>query len=282
MSEKSSTRLIAALFGVSALSSIALATTYALGGQTQVEGALLGVSLGGLGAALILWARAFLPVGGQVQMRDPLEPSRDEEEEAEEAFEEGLHILDRRSFLVKMGTAAAALLGLSALFPIRSLGGRPGRELVRTAWTDGVRLVDSEGGLIAAESVEVGQVITVFPERQVGSADAVALLIRLPAGVNNPVPGREDWGVDGLVTYSKLCTHVGCPVGLYEPTAKQLFCPCHQSVFDVSSGARPIGGPATRALPQLPLAVDETGFLIARGDFSDAPGPGFWWRPGSA
>lgn len=281
MSEKSSTRLIAALFGLSALSSVALATTYALGGQTQVEGALLGVSLGGLGAALVLWAKAFLPVGGQVQMRDSLEPGPGDEEEAEEIFEEGLHLLDRRSFLVKMGTASAALLGLSALFPIRSLGGRPGRELVRTAWSDGVRLVDSEGNPIAADSVEVGQVITVFPEHHLGSADAVALLIRLPAGADKPVPGREDWGFEGLVTYSKLCTHVGCPVGLYEPTAKQLFCPCHQSVFDVSSGARPIGGPATRALPQLPLAVDGTGFLVAMGDFSDAPGPGFWWRPGS-
>lgn len=282
MSEKRSSRLVVVLFATSVAASLALTVVYALGGQVQVEGILLALALGGLGAGLIIWAKAFLPVGGEVQQRDPLEPGPGEEEAAEESLAKGLDELGRRGFLVKMGVAAAAALGLAALFPIRSLGGRPGRELISTAWGEGVRLVDSDGNFLAADQVDVGEVITVFPEGDVGSADAVALLIGLPPGANRPIPGREDWGLDGLVAYSKLCTHVGCPVGLYEPTARQLFCPCHQSVFDVSVGARPIGGPATRALPQLPLGVDQGGLLIARGDFSEAPGPGFWWRPGDA
>ncbi len=282
MSEKSSARWVTGLFAISVVSSIALAVVYAVGGQTQAEGVLLGLALGGFGSGLILWAKAFLPVGGQVQERESLEPSTAEEEATEDVMEEGLHELSRRGFLVGMGVAAAASLGVAALFPIRSLGGRPGRELVETAWADGVRLVDHDGNPISADQVEVGQVITVFPQGHVGSADAVALLIGLTPEEINPVPGREDWDLGGLVAYSKICTHVGCPVGLYEPTERQLFCPCHQSVFDVSVGARPIGGPATRALPQLPLGLDDSGHLIARGDFSDAPGPGFWWRPGDA
>lgn len=281
MKGKSAARLVAALFVTSVVSSLALAIVYAMGGQNQLEGILLGVALGSLGTGLILWAKAFLPVGGQVQKREPLIPPPAEEEAAGEALEEGLHEMGRRGFLVRLGAAAAASLGIAALFPIRSLGGRPGPELIDTAWSDGVRLVDSSGQLVTAGQIEIGEVITVFPEGHVGSGDAVALLIGLPRDVNQPIPGREGWDANGLVVYSKLCTHVGCPVGLYEPTARQLFCPCHQSVFDVPSGARPIGGPATRALPQLPIGVDQSGFLIARGGFSEAPGPGFWWRPGN-
>lgn len=273
--------MVAVFFGLSAAGSVALTVVYALGGQTQLEGILLALAIGGMGAALIVWAKAFLPVGGQVQQREDLAPEPHEEQAAEETLEAGMHEIGRRKFLVRMGVAAAATFGVAALFPIRSLGGRPGRELIDTAWEDGVRLVDSDGAYVPADQVVVGQVVTVFPEGHVGSADAVSLLIGLPANAYRPIPGREDWDIDGIVAYSKLCTHVGCPVGLYEPTAKQLFCPCHQSVFDVSVGARPIGGPATRALPQLPLDVDADGMLIARGDFSEAPGPGFWSRPGS-
>ena len=89
---------------------------------------------------------------------------------------------------------------------------------------------------------------------------------------------REGWTVDGIVAYSKLCTHVGCPVGLYQATSGLLLCPCHQSTFDVMDGAEPVFGPAARPLPQLPLDVDGDGYLIATGDFSDPVGPGFWDR----
>jgi ubiquinol-cytochrome c reductase iron-sulfur subunit len=105
------------------------------------------------------------------------------------------------------------------------------------------------------------------------------LLIRIrPDQEITPVPGREGWTVEGVVAYSKLCTHVGCPVGLYQPQIAQLLCPCHQSTFDVLDGARPIFGPAARPLPQLPLGLDGRGHLIATGDFSDPVGPGFWDR----
>ena len=280
MNEDRAGRVVATALVLTVVASLSLAVVYALGGQTQVEGALLGLALGSLGVALIAWAKAFLPVGGAVQQREPLGPTPSERESAEQSIETGAAEIGRRSFLVRLVAAAAASLGVAALFPVRSLGGRPGRELVETAWQKGVRLVDSDGRTVAVGDVTTGQIITVYPEGHVGSADAVTLLIGLLPDAIRPVPGREGWSLRGLVAYSKLCTHVGCPVGLYEPTSMQLFCPCHQSVFDVADGARPTGGPATRALPQLPLGADAEGHLIALGEFSEAPGPGFWWRPG--
>lgn len=267
-------------FALSIVASLGLMAVYGLRWGSVWQGVLLGVTLGGIGVGLITWSKQFLPEGGETQTRESLVTGEGEERETAESFERGTDILERRRFLVRVGGAALGALGLAALFPIRSLGGRPGNRLIETAWGDGVRLVDSDGEPIRPADLAVGEVMTVFPDGNIGSGDAVSLLIGLDAGVNRPLAGRESWDVGGLVSYSKLCTHVGCPVGLYEPTRHRLFCPCHQSVFEVADGARPSGGPATRALPQLPLGVDGQGYLIARGDFSEAPGAGFWSRPG--
>ena len=79
------------------------------------------------------------------------------------------------------------------------------------------------------------------------------------------MPGREDWTPDGYVAYSKLCTHLGCPVGLYEQELELLVCPCHQSMFNVRNGAVPQFGPAPRPLPQMHLGYNDEGYLIAHG-----------------
>ncbi|MGB8362770.1 MAG: Rieske 2Fe-2S domain-containing protein [Acidimicrobiia bacterium] len=270
---------MAIALAASIVGSLAAVVVYALGGAPHLEGVFIGLALGGLGVGLILWAKSFLPEGGEVQERENLAPGAKEESAAEESLQRGVRELDRRGFLVRVAAGAVGALGLAAVFPIRSLGARPGDVLIDTPWSDGVRAVDSSGNPIAATDVEIGQVTTVYPEGHLQAADAITLLIGLPPGTDVPVPGRESWSVDGIVAYSKICTHVGCPVGLYEPTTQQLFCPCHQSVFQVSNGARPTGGPATRALPQLPLGVDDNGCIVARGGFSEAPGPGFWSRP---
>ena len=91
-------------------------------------------------------------------------------------------------------------------------------------------------------------------------------------------PGREDWNVDGIVAYSKICTHVGCPVALYEQHTHHLLCPCHQSTFDVTREAKVVFGPASHPLPQLPITVNEEGFLVARSDFQEPVGPVYWER----
>jgi ubiquinol-cytochrome c reductase iron-sulfur subunit len=132
---------------------------------------------------------------------------------------------------------------------------------------------------VTAGDLRVGGVLTVFPEGHPQAADSQAILIRMEPGQLVVQPGREAWSPDGYVAYSKVCTHAGCPVGLYEQATGQLFCPCHQSVFDAKDGARPTAGPATRPLPQLPLAIDPQGFLTAGGEFPEPVGPGFWNLP---
>jgi ubiquinol-cytochrome c reductase iron-sulfur subunit len=101
-------------------------------------------------------------------------------------------------------------------------------------------------------------------------------LVRVNLDDFQALPGRENWSPQGYVAYSKICTHAGCPVGLYQPETRELFCPCHQSVFDVADGARPTSGPAARPLPQLPLEIDAEGQLRASGGFSAPVGPSFW------
>ena len=108
--------------------------------------------------------------------------------------------------------------------------------------------------------------------------DTPVVLIRLPPGENRPKKGRAGWAVQGHVAYSKICTHAGCPVGLYEQQRHLLLCPCHQSTFDVPNACKPVFGPATRSLPQLPLAIDSNGYFIAASGFKEPIGPAYWWR----
>jgi ubiquinol-cytochrome c reductase iron-sulfur subunit len=139
-----------------------------------------------------------------------------------------------------------------------------------------MRAVREDGSFVRVADVPVNGILTIFPEGHTEDGDAPAVLIHLPAGAYHAPEDRRDWAPEGFVAFSKLCTHAGCPVGLYQAPSKQLYCPCHQSVFNVVEGARPVSGPATRPLPQLPLEIDGEGFLVARGDFSEPVGPGYW------
>jgi ubiquinol-cytochrome c reductase iron-sulfur subunit len=269
-------KAIATGFALSALASVGLTITYWVGGQPQVEGALLGVALGGLGAGIIAWAKAFMPGGSFVEARERhLAPPVEQEALAGEV-RHGAEQIGRRRFLVRMFAGAMGALGLATVFPIRSLGPRPGRSLLETAWRQGLRAVTEDGRPVRAADLPVGGILTVYPEGAEGAADAQALLIRMEPDKLEAAAGREDWSPDGLVAYSKICTHAGCPVGLYEKGSRQLFCPCHQSVFDAARAAVPTAGPATRRLPQLPLGIDEDGFVVAEGEFPEPVGPAFW------
>jgi ubiquinol-cytochrome c reductase iron-sulfur subunit len=121
--------------------------------------------------------------------------------------------------------------------------------------------------------------VTVVPDGAVGSADGQAVLVRVEPDLLALPAGRETWAPEGLLAYSKVCTHAGCPVGLYEAQSHELLCPCHQSSFNVLDGAHPTSGPAARAQPQLPIQIAPDGTLLALGDFSDPIGPGYWDRP---
>jgi ubiquinol-cytochrome c reductase iron-sulfur subunit len=267
---------IAIAFALSGAASVAFIVAYFYGANTQLEGLFLAVSLGALGLGFVAWAKALMPGGHYVEEREPLPSSVEQRRAAADDFAESRGEIGRRRMLGRLLAGAAGLFGVAALFPIASLGPSPGRTLFRTAWTAGARVVTISGLPIRLEDLGEGQLITVFPDGYTDSSDSQAVLIRVQPAELDLQAGREDWAPDGAVAYSKVCTHAGCPVGLYEQEENRLFCPCHQSIFDALRGAEPTAGPATRPLPQLPLDVDEDGFLIARGDFPEPVGPGFW------
>jgi ubiquinol-cytochrome c reductase iron-sulfur subunit len=128
------------------------------------------------------------------------------------------------------------------------------------------------------ETEENGELAIEGADRQIAKSKAAVILVRMEPDEITPGLGRENWSVDGILCYSKICTHVGCPISLYERTTHHLLCPCHQSTFDLADAGRVVFGPAARALPQLPLTVDDEGYLVARSDFTEPVGPSFWER----
>jgi len=117
---------------------------------------------------------------------------------------------------------------------------------------------------------------------QIAKSKGAVILLRMEPDEITPSPGRENWSVEGIVCYSKICTHVGCPISLNERTTHNLLCPCHQSTFDLADAAKVIFGPAARPLPQLPLMVDDAGYLAAQSDFKEPVGPSYWERDSQA
>jgi ubiquinol-cytochrome c reductase iron-sulfur subunit len=266
--------LVAGAFAVTLLTGLTLLAVYGLGGQTQIEGVLLAVCLGSLGIGIVVWAQKLMQTRITIEERHPL-ASRAQTPALSETLDEEAGFT-RRTLLVRMLLGALGGLAAALAIPALSLGPAPGRELFSTSWAPGRRLVDLDGVPVRAVDLEVGSVATVFPEGDVGSAQSQTLLIRVPSDALQLSPDRLAVAPDGYVAYSKVCTHAGCPVGLYRASEHMLICPCHQSTFDVLQGAVPVFGPAGRALPQLPIAMAEDGTFTALGDFPEPVGPAFW------
>ncbi len=223
-----------------------------------------------------------------IECRHPMRSSDEDRDGAVATLQEGGAGagIGRRP-LIKLTLGGA--LGLFAL-PlglqlVGGLGPLPGNELSTTMWKKGLRLVrDPELTPIKASDVTIGSVFHVMPEgidkvpdELEEKAKAAVLLMRLdPSDIK--VAKEQSWGYQGIVAYSKICTHVGCPVGLYEQQTHHLLCPCHQSTFDVTDDCKVIFGPAHRPLPQLPITVDTDGYLVAQRGFDQAVGPSFWER----
>jgi ubiquinol-cytochrome c reductase iron-sulfur subunit len=254
----------------------------------------IGIFLGmmGIGAAAIHWAKTLMRDQGMVEERHPIRSSDDTREAAVQLLKDGVEDsgagIGRRGLLKGAMLTALAVAPLSVVVPmIGNLGGDYRVDkLKHTMWKKGLRLTrDPDGTPIKASDVTIGSVFHVIPDGLHETehpleekAKAVVLLIRLDPRDLNIVPGREDWSFDGIVAYSKICTHVGCPVALYEQQTHHLLCPCHQSTFDVANGCKVIFGPAKRPLPQLPISVDSAGYIVAQRDFEEPIGPGFWER----
>jgi ubiquinol-cytochrome c reductase iron-sulfur subunit len=276
---RSMERFIGALFVVSFLATIGLGVTFWLGGQPQVEGALLFVALVGIGVGIVAWGKYLTPHGPYVQDRHDLRSSDLDREAFYKSLERGNKVLGRRSFLGKMLGVSLGAFAILQLFPfLRSLGPVPGKSLYLTDWKHGSQLTKVDGSPVLVSDLEVGGAMTVFPEGFIGNAVDQVILVR-PGNYDIVTrPGRETWGPQGYLAFSKVCTHAGCPVGLYQELTQQLLCPCHQSLFDVLTGATPVFGPAPRPLPQLPIYVDAEGVIRSQSGFNEPIGPGFWER----
>jgi ubiquinol-cytochrome c reductase iron-sulfur subunit len=270
---------------VSFIVAIAGGITAAIGYGTEhtedVLGIGLAVSLVGIGFGLVCWAKYLDFDEHATQAREPLVVPPPEKQDLHSELRAGLEPMGRRKVLVGLlgGSFVAMLVGFVG--PIGSLGPKPRGERARTSWRAGSRLVNADGVAIAVETRTFDQLVTVFPDGHVGEDDAQVVLLRVPPELLTERT-VENGTVEGWVAYSKICTHAGCSVGLFgvdnraPDTLRQLVCPCHQSVFDPLDAARPVGGPATRSLPQLPLAVDDEGFLVAAAPFDRVVGPIAW------
>jgi quinol---cytochrome c reductase iron-sulfur subunit len=270
---------IAFCWTLTLLASIGLAVTYVEGGQAQAEGAMWAVAFLGLGIGFLLWARDLLPGSEVTASRGHHDVSHDADRSAvAESLSRGIEPMARRPFLFKMLGAVGAVFGLAILFPFASLGPRPGDDLLHTKWGKGIRAVTVDGTPVRPTDVSVNGIITVFPEGNISDALSSTLLINLGDAPFEIPPSRVGWNLGGLVAFSKICTHAGCPASLYNVESHQLICPCHQSTFDVLADCKPVFGPASRSLPQLPLATDGQGYVVAQSDYTEPVGPGFWNR----
>jgi ubiquinol-cytochrome c reductase iron-sulfur subunit len=283
--EDRATRWAALSFGVAIAAAIGLLVVYAAGGHTQWEGILLFVTFSGVGTGLAIWVRAIIGPEEIVEERYPMRSADEDRQAFEDEFTASVDEATsggRRRFLIRLLGGVGASLGLALTAPIMSLGpifSREARnEMFVTEWERGLRLATPEGQELRPDDVGTDQMVTVFPAGLGTPPSAQAVLVGTRSGQLDastlPFP---DGVVDGrLVAYSKICTHAGCPVGLYRAAVGELLCPCHQSTFDVNHAAKVLSGPTGRPLPQLPIGVDDQGFLIALGDFSEPVGPSFW------
>lgn len=239
-------------------------------------GGSLALAFGGLGATLVIWGRMLTVQREAIAPREPLLPPASERKAADDAFTLGAHDIRRRCMLRWIGYCSAGLLAAMAASLLRSLGLPSYAALNSHIWKRGQRLMTAEGEPVSVYSLQPGNTLTVFPEDSIGDERSQTVLVRVDQALLELPKDRENWAPNGILAYSRVCTHAGCTVGLYEKTQYLLLCPCHQSTFDVLRAARPNSGPAARALPQLPIYADSDGTLRAGGGFSEPPGPGFW------
>jgi ubiquinol-cytochrome c reductase iron-sulfur subunit len=291
-------RLVAFCFILSLLASIGFIAAYvglevhsldATLRSNLALGLSMSVAFGAMAIGFTVWVRHLMPHVELTEERHPLASEPADREAFRRTFTEGAEASGfvKRPLLRRTLIAASLPLAAAPLVLLRDMGPLPGTSLRHTVWRKGMRMLvyGPNTPLLASEFNIPGQMITVVPEGYQDNQDALAkattIIIKFAPGQLVPRrPGQQgtvlEWTVDNIVAYSKICTHLGCPVALYEQTTHHILCPCHQSTFDAARGARVLFGPAPRPLPQLPIGVDSAGYLIATSDFHVPVGPSFW------
>lgn len=254
---------------------------------TPLLGFFMTLALTGVGAGAVLWAKTLMVDEETVQERHHLASDPQDRAETAELLRQGFQDsgLPRRSLLLNsllLGAGSLAVLPVPFVFGFARFQHKE-RVLSHTGWKAGSKLLDELGRPVKMGDLEVGGAKSVFPDVPGGRrmADSAALIIRMRPEDLHTTPSRKNWVQDGHIVYSVICTHLGCPVKLYEQQKHHLFCPCHQSTFDAANGAKVLFGPAARNLPQLAISVDAEGYFVAQGDFNEPVGPSFWERKDS-
>ena len=299
-------RQVVTIFGLVPLFAIAFvviyfavpgdATAHLLGVNWHVHSVLLGLT-GGIatlliGIGLVHWARQLMTDTEVSEPRHAAASSEEERVAFVEAVNHGISeagVARRKMVLASLG-GALGIIAVPALVTLADLGPWPvaavRRETIeKTIWADGVRVVNDTNWIpLKASDLEIGQLVNAEPENlrdlhgkdyQNAKAKAALIVVRMdPNSIKIP-ESRQDWHVGGILAYSKICTHVGCPISLWEQQTHHLLCPCHQSTFDLADNGKVIFGPAHRPVPQLPLGIDDEGYIIAMSDFPDIVAPSY-------
>ena len=305
-------RQVSLMFLISAVCTVAFVVSYftldigdnwetfgGLGASTLFLGVFLGLALMLIGVGIIQWARKLMADNEIVEMRHPARSSDEDREATVAALTLGIEesAIARRPLIRRSLLLAVGLLGAPAVVLLRDLGPLPddvasaeeGTGLEHTLWgtAPNVRVVrDVVGTPIRASDLQIGDLVNAVPdgifelegaELQAAKAKGAVIVVKMAPDEINSQQG-DGWDVGGVLCYSKICTHVGCPISLYERTTHHVLCPCHQSTFDLADSAKVVFGPAARALPQLQLDVDDEGYLVAVGDFKEPVGASYWDR----
>ncbi|MFF3062111.1 Rieske 2Fe-2S domain-containing protein [Streptomyces sp. NPDC057909] len=300
---KRSERTVAFLFVLSMLATVGFIASYVIFPVDKIVfiwpfghvsalnfslGLTLGVALFAIGAGAVHWARTLMSDVEVADDRHAIEAEPEVKAKVLADFAAGAEesAFGRRKLIRNTLFGALALVPLSGVMLLRDLGPLPEKKLRQTLWSKGKQLINMNTmEPLRPEDVAVGSLTFAMPEGltedahdfQTQIAKAALMIIRIqPENIKDK--REREWAHEGIVAFSKICTHVGCPISLYEQQTHHVLCPCHQSTFDLSDGARVIFGPAGHSLPQLRIGVNSEGNLEALGDFEEPVGPAFWER----
>jgi ubiquinol-cytochrome c reductase iron-sulfur subunit len=291
---KRAERAVAASFTIAMLAGLGFIASYVIFRVHTVNnvfhsnlalGLTMAVAFLAMGAGAVIWVRRLMPNVELTEQRHELRSTPENKAAFAKTFAEGADASQfvKRPIIRRTLIAATVPVAIAPIVLLRDMGPLPEKSLDHTVWKRGTRLVvyGTNRPLTPAEFNTPGASLSVIPEGYADNDDALAkaatTLIKFGPD-ELKAPTVMNWTVDNIVAYSKICPHLGCPAALYEQTTHHILCPCHQSTFDATRGAKVIFGPASRPLPQLPLMLNAQGFLVAQSDYHEPVGPSFWER----